>query len=73
MPPIMGLKGVMSPRLGSNLWMHRDSWGQNKSTNMVSDPFSKARLKIAFISPSDNIKSEGYSSHTATPPTPRLI
>lgn len=30
MPVIMGLMGVMSPRPGSNLWMHRESAGDKQ-------------------------------------------
>lgn len=30
MPAIMGLMGAMSPRPGSNLWMHRESAGDKQ-------------------------------------------
>lgn len=43
MPAIMGLTGVMSPRLGSNLCRHRESRGQ-KNVQMLDHSLS-ARLR----------------------------
>lgn len=41
MPAIMGLMGAMSPRPGSNLWMHRESAGDKRQH--VSPPLTETR------------------------------
>lgn len=41
MPAIMGLMGAMSPRPGSNLWMHRESAGDKQQH--VSPPTETLR------------------------------